>query len=407
MAYTADIAALNPSHHFKFNGNATDEIASLTSTDTSMIWTNSAISEDSTNSMTSNAVTDLLELNDSNNINDQLHRTLIAGWFRVSKIQQPPTRIYGDGGISNSLAIHLGFGNQILFEVDAADFTLQIYGDTPLVKNRNYHLAIRFESSTYGNIFKGYLDGVNQTDTTDNTPGNVLGSNRGRGAFGGKSSGLAIGGAPLKIVTPVNGRYNHWVFFANANVTSVSDTEIREELFEKGALADTTITNQTGLDALADTVRPNVPLCIRVTGNGTINLSADNVTFDPLASIHVQYTGTGTLNWTNTNGANASIGSTTSTGTINFINPVVFTINNLETGSQVSIFDDEVSNYANFDTRLQYTASSGTSVTYSHSGNSNDIVVEVIKTGFKEIIQKYTINSVHQILTLAQEKETN
>lgn len=43
---------------------------------------------------------------------------------------------------------------------------------------------------------------------------------------------------------------------------------------------------------------------------------ADNITFDPLSSIHVQYTGTGTLTWVNDNGADASIGSTPNGGTL-------------------------------------------------------------------------------------------
>ena len=90
----------------------------------------------------------------------------------------------------------------------------------------------------------------------------------------------------------------------------LTDTEIRETLFELGALAGTTISSgsesamQTSLDALADTVRGNEPLNIRVeevTGDGDLTLSADNITHDDLASIHVQYLGSGTLTWQNTN----------------------------------------------------------------------------------------------------------
>ena len=338
MAYKSDVTALSPAHFFPFDGNATDTVAALGSTDTSMVWSNSAIANDATNAMNSNAVDDLLELDSSAYINEERNQILVAGWFKTNKIQQPPCRIYGDGSSSASVSIHLGFGNQVLFEVDSDPFTLQIYGDTPLVQDRIYHLAIRFESSTYGDIFKGYLDGVEQTDTVDNTPGDKLGQSRTKGSFGGKNSGLALGGVDLKIVSIVNGHYNHWAFWNGTNASNVSDSEIRTELFEKGAIPSVTISDQAGLDALASTVRGNAPLCIAITGTN-LDLIADNVTFDPLSSIHIQWQGSGVLNWTNNNGSNATIVSNIGGGTVNVKNPRTVNFTNLQAGTEIRIYE--------------------------------------------------------------------
>jgi len=347
MAYTADIQALSPSHHFKFDGNATDEIAALTTTETSIGWLNPNICQDATKCMTTNDVGDSLELGGSSNINSEVYRLLISGWFRVSSIQQPPTRIYGDGGTSATVSIHLGFGNQVLYEVDTNDFTLQIYGDTPLVENRSYHLALRFESSAYGNIFQGYLDGVNQTTTANNVPNSNL-TARSNATFGGKS-GLALGGTALKIVSVVNGYYNHWAYWGGASAVAVSDSEIRTELFEKGALPDITITSdtqaniQTALDTYSGTTRGNHPLCFmieEVTGGGDLYLDANNITFDKLASLHIRYLGSGTLFITNKGGSDVSL----VTPNVEVINLRSLTLTNLRNPTEVRVFEQGTTN---------------------------------------------------------------
>lgn len=348
MAYTADIQALSPSHHFKFDGNATDEIAALASVDTSMVSTDSSICNDATYCMTSNAVDDYLELDDSTAINQEIDRLLLGGWFQVTKIQQPPTRIYGDGGTTASVSMHLGFGNQILFETDNAQFTLQIYGGTPLVENRSYHLALRFESDSYGNFFKAYLDGVLQTDTANNVPNNPQ-TTRAKGGFGGKASGLSLGGTALKIVSVVNGKYNHWAFWHDVNAVAVTDSDIRTELFEKGAPADVVIASdtqanmQTALDVYSGTTRGNHPLCFlieEVAGGGDLHLDANNITFDKLASLHIRYLGTGTLYIYNKNGSDVSI----VTSNVSVINLKTITLTNLRNPTEVRIFEAGTTN---------------------------------------------------------------
>ena len=195
--------------------------------------------------------------------------------------------------------------------------------------------------------------------------------------------------------------------FSGANAV-LTDTEIREVMFEKGAPPDVTITNQAGLDALADTVRGNAPLCIRVDAGGPLSLTADNVTFDPLASIHVQWMGTGTLNWTNSNGSNASIGSTPNGGTLNFINPATLTVNGLIDGAEVRIYDNEVANIGNNDTELAGVESnSGTTFAFAHSGAVNTVVLQMMATGYEEIRQEIVLGASDQTVTVFPVVETN
>lgn len=336
MAYSADIDALSPDFRWSFDGDFLSDTGSMNLTNTGMATNGPALCEDVTNSVYCNGTGDFAVGASNANTNSALNDLMYGGWFMVSDFQRPPFRIFGDGNATTCFQILGGFGNSSQFDMVRSGEELAVVGNQILVPNRAYHLAVAYTS---GNKLIGYVDGVEQTITEDDQgaaamaarTGNVrLGGSTGTGDFRiGESSGF-------RVVSGVNAYYNQWATFQNG---IPSTAQVRSELFEKGALADVTITNQAGLDALANTVRPNVPCCIRVTGSGTINLTADNVTFDPLASIHVQYTGTGTLNWTNSNGSNASISSNIGGGTLNILNPAQLTLTGLQNPTEVRVFD--------------------------------------------------------------------
>ena len=86
---------------------------------------------------------------------------------------------------------------------------------------------------------------------------------------------------------------------------------------------------------------------------------------------------------------------------------VSLTINGILTGSIVSIYDNEIIDLGNNNTLLGSTASSGTSFSYSHTGNTNDIVITVIKSGYEEIRLSHTLDATNQTLTLTQKLDTN
>lgn len=404
MAYSDDIVNAGADHRWKFDGNSTDDIGALASNNTGVVFTGTVICEDTINSMQTNGTNDHVTSTTSSDTSFAANDILYAGWFMTDSIQQPPCRIIGDGGTTASMAIYLGFGNGLLFEVDDTSASpLQIYGDTPIVEGRPYHLAVGYNSS---NEIVAYLDGVLQTDSADTT-GIALPTSRNAISFAGTSTKdtFSIGGTTILLVSPVNGFYNQWCTFHNSIPSTVT---IREELFEKGALADDTITNQTGLNVLNNSTRANSPCNIRVDVVGNLDLTADNITFDPLASIHVQYMGTGTLNWTNTNGSNASIGSTPNGGTINFINSRTLTIDGLIDGCEIRIYDYETQGDGSFDIELDGVESnSGIYFNFNHSGLTNLVVVQMIASGYKEIIREFTLGSEDQTLTLFPEVEDN
>ncbi len=350
MAYSDDIDALSPSHAYDLDGDANDRTAANNGTNSGGVFTGTPICEDVTNSWVTNGTTDRIVLPTATAINNSAQtRKAVAGWFMATAIQNPPKSIYGEGDTSTAFRFILGWGNALMFEVDSANFTLQVFGDIDLTANRAYHLCAVFEGNGYGNEFRCYLDGVEQlsANPTDRQPDFATLAARSAGEFGDPAGTVGVGGVEVIILAPINGQYNEWAMWDGANAV-LTDTEIREELFEKGALPDVTISTgteaamQTALDAYADTVRGNAPLCIRiqdVTGGGNLALDADNITFNPLSSIHVQWMGTGTLTWTNNNGSDASIGSTPNGGTVVFLNPSQLTLTSLKNPTEVRVYE--------------------------------------------------------------------
>jgi hypothetical protein len=404
MAYSEDIDALNPDHRWEFNGNeAVDQVGLVNGTPTGMVSA-TAISEDVANSIQSNAIAgDRIALVTTTDINNSVQsRKAVGGWFNVSKINPHPVSIYNEG--VNSLTYHLvmALGNAIMFEVVESAVSLQAFG-IALVPNRNYHLYTEYQGTAFDDRIRLYIDGVL---TEEVVVGVADLAARGIPEFADPSITVGVGGDVILLQAPVNGSYNQWATWSNKTLPTA--LEIREELFEKGALPEVTITNQAGLDVLAGTLRGNFPLCIRVNVAGSISLTADNITFDPLASIHIQYNGSGTLTWTNTNGSKASIGSVIGGGAINFVNPATLTILGVINGAEVRIYDDEIPNNNNYDAELDGIESNiGTSFSFAHGGSANTIIIQMLATGFVEEIVSFLLDSTNQTITLFPELEVN
>ena len=365
MAYGADIDALLVDHHWDFDGDSVDSVGSVVATDSSVLFTGTAIAEDATNCMTTNTKTDdRVSIATTSTINSVAQtRKAVGGWFQATIIQPPPKRIYGEGDATTNFQFVLAYGNVVMFEAtEPTNFNLQIYGPV-LVPGRSYHLCAIFEGSGYGNEARFYVDGVEITDAspTNRQPGTADLNLRGVAEFGDPAGTVGSGEQTLKMEATTNGYYNHWFAIDGADAI-LTDTEVREELFEKGALPDITITTgteavmQTNIDTYADTLRDNAPLCIRVpanTGDTDFSLDLDNITFDPLASIHIQYTGTGTLTLVNTNGSDCSITSSL-TGTIILATQQTLTVTAIDATTSAAVVGARV--YLEADTGGDLTA---------------------------------------------------
>ena len=376
MAYRDDIIALGPDHLWVFDGVTllADQVGSLNATTTGTVNTGGLICEDTaTGSTTSNDTGDRMAIGTSATVTGDLTRKAIGGWFRVTAVQPPPKSIYGEGTTNNQMRFVLWAGNAVMLDIVISNVVTQLFLPRTLATNRAFHLFMTWEGTGFASEVKLYLDGV-EVDSAAVTVTTLL--SRAAGEWSDPASTTEVGNRTVLLNGGVNFNYSMWASWGNKVLPTA--TEIREELFEKGALpgvtisSDTEVNMQTALDVLADTTRGDEPLNIRVegvSGGGTLNLTADNIVHSPLASIHVQYTGTDTLNWTNTNGSNASIGSTTNGGTLNFINPAVLTLSPLITDSEVRIYD------AGTTTEIAGIESSGTSFQTSINVNSVDIVV--------------------------------
>lgn len=376
MAYRDDIIALGANHLWPCVGDLNDIIGILNFTDVTGNYGGPQICEDAVSSFRTSSTNDSALAPSDPSVQDVTVDFCYSLWFQTDRIQQPPCRVFGDGGLTVNNSFFLGFGNSIVAEADCDPAVVQIGSDIQIAANRSYHLALVLRDIGSGNSqLEFFLDGVSQGTRNVADVSNAL---RGGFRIGGvtNTTSYSIGGSPFQLVSPVLGYYAMINTLVGTDVPTV--TEIREELFEKGALPGVTISSDTqanmqiALDALAGSVRPNEPLNIRieaVTGDGVLNLVANNITHNPLASIHIQYMGTGTLNYTNTNGANASIVSSPNGATINIINPAVLTVSPLIPDSEVRFYESGTI------TELAGIESSGTSFSSSVSASSVDVVV--------------------------------
>ncbi len=330
--YGTVISDLSPEHHWPMDTTA-DDIGTATMTNVGGVFTGTAIARDVANSWVSNGVGDRMTIPTTTNINNSaMARHVIAGWFRATAINQPFTRIYGEGDAEPTFQFMFGFGNTVTFEcyANTGSVAVQVYSDRPLIAGRVYHLTGVFEGNAYDNRVKFFLDGVEQlvAEPTDRRPDTTtLATRTVQGVFSDPTGTVGLNGTTLTTVGVVNGEYNHWVSWGDSANAELSDAEIRVQLFEAGALAGETISSgtevamQSALDtAVANSSLGDEPLNIEVeavTGGGDFTLDLDDVIFDDKASIHVRYNGTAdTLTIRNTGTSNASIGSAPFGGTI-------------------------------------------------------------------------------------------
>lgn len=328
MAYRDDIAALGADHHWDFDGDSLDQIGSANGTDSSITYSAVPIALDSTLVAVVNALTDRCTIATTTDINNSAQtRKAVCGWFRTTAFQQPPTRIYGEGDNVTVFQLCMGFGNQLIFEVaEPTNFPegLQVYGPA-IVPARNYHFCMIFLGSAQGNEIKLFVDGIEQFDASpvDRQPDTASLDARGIATFGDPSGNSGLGGEVVLQQAARNARYSHWATWGDEADADLTDAEIRETLFERGALADAVVSSgtesamQTALDALP-TAQPNSALNVDIealSGDGDLTLTTD-LTFDELSSLHFRYLGTDTLTLVNVSGGNATIVSAPFGGTL-------------------------------------------------------------------------------------------
>lgn len=386
MAYGDTL--LGADHRWSFNNVLTDSVGSLTVTNTGGVFVATPITRDATHSYQTNGRDDLAVVATTTDTGSAgFSRYAFQGWFMASQIQGPPTLIYKQGGNTAGFALFLWAGNNVMLQVKdtSGNDNLQIFSDIALTDNRPYHFYVKYSGSGFDNEVEFYIDGVKQTANRNGvTPGaasmTAHTGNHNWGENGTGSTDVSVGANAVIVKAPVNGFWSEWWTWEGADADH-TQTEIDDDLFGAGAIPDITISSdteanmQTALDAYADTVRGDEPLCFlieAVTGDGDLSLSADNITFNERASIHVRYEGTGTLTWTNDNGSNAD----RSSGNVTFLNPAQFTLINVQNPSEIRVYE------AGTTTEIagQETVTTGT---FSSTVSASNIDVAIIALDFQ------------------------
>ena len=341
--YNTALDNLSPDHRWDFSANGNDQIGSLNITPTGTI-DDPPIAENCLQALYCNNTTDRAAIPTSTDVDNFLAtRKAVCGWFLADTWSTPPACIYTEGDENLCFNIIYGYGNNVMAEVrDDPDFAVQIYGP-PLQRTRPYNFCLIFSGNGYDNEVKFFVDGVKQLDAqpADRQPDNAdLSSPRPETADIGDPNKVTvgIGGDTVVQVGLENTFFNQWCTFRDAPA-ELTDDEVREEIFEKGALCmncidtDTEANMQGHLDEEAGYNTLDNPVDIRiaaVSGGGDLTLTSDGIIHNARSSVHVQFMGTGgdTLTWRNINGANASKGSTPDGGNITFVTviDVTFTV---------------------------------------------------------------------------------
>lgn len=391
--YAGVLETLGADHIYPFAGDFVDVKGGADAVASGAQATAGDIAGEAGSAIDTFATSDSVDFPSVANINEAQDRKAVGGHIRMGAIGTPPKLIYHEGGATASFKFAMGYGNNLMMECQNVTdgFIVQVYG--PILKpNRTYAVWGGFESDVYGDVVRLLVDGIPYTSANPSNAapgGNLTAGPRGQATLGDPftPASTLLGGEVLLQNAP-QCIYNFWAFWGDKPEALLTDTQVREDFFEKGVEPDVIISSkatqaevQTAIDTLANSVRPDAGLCIQfqpLNTDADMTVTLDNITFDPLASIHIQWLGEGTtLTIINANGSDASIVSTPNGGTVNLITPANLNISPLQPNSEVRVF------LAGTTTELDGIENSGTSFSTSLQVNAVDVMIHAL--GFENI----------------------
>jgi len=362
LPYTDVILNLKPDHFWKLNNTYNDTgITGPTRNMTSGIvgtqqFLTNKLTEDTSHCWELNSVTDRREIADSPNMNITIsskERTIMC-WIQLKGIQKSMSSLWKEGGGVQNLTFLVGQGNVLMWQLADVATTrdnVQAYSNFRLEVDRTYFIVGRYSHLDTIKESRLYIDGIKQ-DVTDGNPMTlgIFDSHSGDVTWGDPDGNLEMGTVDIAFAGQEEAWMSHFATWSdnstNTDAGGLSDTDIKI-LFERGAIPeviitqDTEVNMQTNLDVEADTTYGNVPLAVRVErvtgGGGDLELTADNINFNSLGSLDLQWLGNSgeTLTWVNSNGGSIDTNkiSTPSGGTVIVVNDVSvkITVKDIET----------------------------------------------------------------------------
>jgi hypothetical protein len=320
LGYRTIVDNLLPDHYWKLNNDYLDSGNTGPARDmnVSVVGTHgfvtTLISEDTTYSLLFDDILDKREISDSVNINiATLYERTMGGWVQLGGIQKTLGSIFKEGGSVQNLAFFVGIGNVLIAQMADSDAgnNAQAWSDFRLTPNRPYHIIFRYSQRENPKEFRLYIDGREQT-LTDGNPntGNDFTSHGGDCVWGDPDNNLETGGTDIAYRGMENCLYSNWATWSNnSSYKGALDKEldIKNNLFRRGAIPEYTISSgiQSAMQSSLDTTLQgveigDVPLGIRiedVTGNGDLELTAKDITFNPRCSDQLEWRGGNTLTW--------------------------------------------------------------------------------------------------------------
>lgn len=315
---------LVPDHYWRFQNSYSDEIGTATANNSSggtpTFATTPKLVKGDTHSLLLNSTTDYVSPADQSDMNVTItaNRRYVGGWIQLDSVSQTLSVIWEEGAQVNNFALLNGFGNNPIFQfADASGDYVQAYFDVSLTPDRPYFILAEFNSSAQKSGVCGvHLDGVLQSRTNGNPwepatfpthSGNISWGHEG-------TEDLKVGddrgvdATVIEFTSPVSCNYSHW--FSWSNVSLDNTTDIRETLFEKGALAeqvigaDTEANMQIDIDTHSATLFADWPCSIEIDicDDGDFELIMDDITFEDRVSMQIRYLGVDTLTLVTKNG---------------------------------------------------------------------------------------------------------
>ncbi len=369
------VSEMKPDHYWRLNNTyddtgVTGPVRNMTSGIVGTWTFNTAeIVDGNTHALNYSSVTNRRECADSPNMNitiDSAERTL-SFWLELGSIQPELACIWKEGGGVQNLAFFTGVGNTLLFQgADTPGFAInaQAWSDFKLALNRPYHICGLY-SLTDDELLL-FIDGVEQTDTDGNPLGTgSFNSHSGDIVWGDPDTNLETGATDISYNTHSNAKLSDFATWSdnstNTDAGRISDTDIRDKLYRRGAIPDDTVSSgteaamQTALEALNET-RTDSPLSLRVEGSTSGNFeltmedsSGNPWTFEDRISSQVEYRGSDTLTLVRTPGGNLDAAKcwSLSGGTVTVVDDVDLTLtvrdiddNSVIVGARVRITAD-------------------------------------------------------------------
>lgn len=253
-SYQDVIETLNPDHRWILDGDY-DDTGSVPGTgmNQSVVGTQNFIDEPLCEGVTQcvefDGADSRREAPDNNEMNLQAESARsMFGWMKVSDIQQTLSMIYKEGGSVNNIAFLRGYGNVLICQLaDTGDDNVQVYSDFRLSAEREYLIAFRFDYGDVTPTFEFLIDGVIQARSAGNPlTAPDFDSHSGDITWNDADTSLEVGGTDVTFNGCNNLKMNEWTSFTR----KLTDTEMRESAFERGARP--TVTISEGATVIAD-----------------------------------------------------------------------------------------------------------------------------------------------------------